>query len=128
MAPRLFLVLENYCFFSDVPAAPPAGAGGFCGFCSVVEDPEEPMPVEPLAEPVPPEAAPEAGVSLLVSLEPLAEPLADGVCELPLAEPLFCSVDEDEPEAAEPPFDFWLFELEAPLEAEPSMPSADSVC
>ena len=84
------------------------------------------MPVEPLDEPVPPEAAPVLGVSLFVSLEPLAEPLADGVCALPLAEPLFCSVDEDEPEAAEPLSDF--FELDAPLEAEPSMPSADSVC
>ena len=103
------------------------------------------MPVEPLDEPVPPEAAPVLGVSLFVSLDPLAEPLAAGVCVLPLAEPLFCSVDEDEPEAAEPlsdfgafsvdepaaaaPLsDFWLFELDAPLEAEPSMPSADSVC
>ena len=107
-----------------------AGAGGFCGFCSVVVD-ELP---EPLIEPLVPPAAPELDLSLLVSLEPLAEPLADGVdCDW-----LF-SVDEDEPEAAlpdlssdfeapaaaEPPFDF--FELDAPLEAEPSMPSAASV-
>lgn len=152
MAPRLLLVRkEPYCFFSDVPVEPLAGAGGFIGFCSVVVEPDEP---------VLPEAAPVLGVSLLVSLEPLAEPLADGVCELPEAEPvvpeaepvvpeaepvlpdaapvlgasLFVSLEplaagvEDEPEAAEPPVDFSLFELDAPLEAEPSMPSADSVC